>query len=101
MFCSIRELSSKEVIDIRTGEKLGYIDDVRINTETSEVLALVIYGNPRFFGLFGREDNSEIPCESVRVIGSEVILVDSFSEKCTKNKISGFKNLFDRISNFP
>ena len=59
MICSLDELKSKEVIDVKTGERLGYIDDIRINTDTSAVLSLLIYGGYRFFGLFGRESDTE------------------------------------------
>lgn len=39
MVCSLEELKSKEVIDIKTGERLGYIDDVRMDVAASEVLS--------------------------------------------------------------
>ena len=76
MVCSLDKLKTKEVINIKTGERLGYIDDIRMNTDNSEVLSLLIYGGYRFFGLFGRENDTEIPCNSIKVIGDDVILVD-------------------------
>lgn len=95
MLCSLEELRSKEVIDIRTGERLGYIDDVRFDTDTAEVKALLIYGGYKLFGLLGRDDDTEIPCGCIEVIGSDVVLVDRsglvFSTNIRKN---GFKNLF-------
>lgn len=94
MVCSLDELRSKEVIDIQTGEKLGYIDDIRMDISSSEVLSLVIYGGYRFFGLFGKENDTEIPCDSVKVIGSETILVEGVSLMCTKSRFRGFKSLF-------
>lgn len=94
MVCSLEELRAKEVIDIQTGEKLGYIDDIRMDISSSEVLSLVIYGGYRFFGLFGKENDTEIPCDSVKVIGSETILVENISLICTKRKFRGFKSLF-------
>ena len=75
MLCSLDELRSKEVIDITTGERLGYIDDVRFDTDTGEVTALVIYGGVRIFGLSPRGDDLEIPCQAVEVIGEDTILV--------------------------
>ena len=51
----------KEVIDITTGERLGYIDDVQMNLDTSTVDALVIYGRGRLFGLLGKEEDVVIP----------------------------------------
>lgn len=75
MICSLDDLRSKEVIDITNGERLGYIDDVEINLETSEVVALVIYGRIRLFGILGREDDVVIPCGDIKVVGSEVVLI--------------------------
>lgn len=94
MICSLEELRAKEVIDIQTGEKLGYIDDIRMDISSSEVLSLVIYGGYRFFGLFGKENDTEIPCDSVKVIGSEIILVEASSLIYTKSRRKKFKNLF-------
>ncbi len=75
MLCSLEELRSKEVIDICTGERLGYIDDIRFDTDTGEVAALVIYGGWRIFGLAPRGDDLEIPCQAVEVVGEDTILV--------------------------
>lgn len=94
MICSLEEIKKKEVIDVKTGERLGYIDDVRMDTEKAEILSVIIYGGYRFFGLFGKEDDVELPCTSIKVIGSETILVDSSVAKCTKNKFWCFKSLF-------
>ena len=96
MICSLDELKSKEVIDVKTGERLGYIDDIRINTDTSAVLSLLIYGGYRFFGLFGRESDTEIPCSSIKVIGSDIILVDGTNLTiCTNSRGKNPKKLFE------
>lgn len=96
MICSLDELKTKEVIDMKTGERLGYIDDMRIDTESSEVLSLLIYGGYRFFGLFGRESDTEIPCSSIKVIGSDIILVDGTGLTiCTNLKRKNPKKLFE------
>lgn len=75
MICSLENMREKEVIDIATGERLGFIDDVEINLETSEVIALIIYGRERLFGLLGKEDDVIIPCGEIQVIGSDVMLI--------------------------
>ena len=75
MIYSFEELCRKEVIDIRNGERLGYIDDLRLDADSAEVTALLIYGRRWFFG---REEGKEIPCSGIRVIGSDVILADRY-----------------------
>ena len=91
MVCSLDELRRKEVIDINNGERLGYIDDVRIDLRTSQVEALLIYGRVRFFGVFGKEDDVVIPCGDIRVVGSDVVLISRSSKSVLADdiKISG------------
>ena len=73
MSISTEELKEKEVINILSGEKLGYADDFEIDTETGKVIALVILGRNRFFG---REDNIVIPFSEIKLIGHDTILVE-------------------------
>ena len=75
MICRLEDLRKKEVIDILTGERLGYIDDVEMNVEKSAVQSFVIYGRERFFGIFGREDDVVIPCNEIKVVGNDVVLI--------------------------
>lgn len=90
MICRLEDLRKKEVIDILTGERLGYIDDAEMNIEKSAVQSFVIYGRERFFGIFGREDDVVIPCSEIKVVGNDVVLIKhsetaSFTE-LIKNK---------------
>lgn len=98
MICGLEEIRNKEVIDIKTGERLGFIDDIQINVETSEVLAFVIYGRIGFLGIFGREDDVIIPCSAIKVIGSETLLVELGKTEspsyATNKKRIGLQNLF-------
>lgn len=75
MICRLEDLRRKEVIDITTGERLGYIDDAEMNLEKSSVQSLVIYGRERFFGFLGREDDVVIPCSEIKVVGNDVVLI--------------------------
>ena len=63
------------MIDILTGERLGYIDDAEMNIEKSAVQSFVIYGRERFFGILGREDDVVIPCSEIKVVGNDVVLI--------------------------
>lgn len=82
MICSLSDLKNKEVVDVKTGEKLGYVDDIEISTENSQVTALIVYGRPRGLGLFGRDDDIIIKCRDIHLIGEDTILV-----KQSKNDI--------------
>ena len=95
---SLESLRHREVIDIKTGERLGFIDDAEINLETSQTVALVIYGRERLFGLFGKENDIIIPCSKINVVGEDVILISDTDnnncEKYTKSGLKFLKNLF-------
>ncbi len=75
MICTLTELRSKDVINIINGENLGRIDDIELDAETSSVTALILYGRPHIFGLFGSRDNCVIRFHEIRLIGQDVILV--------------------------
>ncbi len=90
---TLENIRTKEVIDIVTGERLGYIDDVEMNIGNSEVMALLIYGRHRLFGLLGKEDDIIIPCREIEVIGEEVLLIrrspeSKLSRSINKRRIS-------------
>jgi len=78
--CRIADLRCKEVINICNGYRLGFVCDVIVNTATGQVLAIVVPGPCRFFGLFGREDDFVVPWECIRRIGDDIILIEVSGE---------------------
>ena len=54
MIYRISDFKYKDVINIKDGNCLGAICDVEIESEKAEVIAVVVRGRFRFFGLFGR-----------------------------------------------
>lgn len=75
MQCRIVDLRCKEVININDGTRLGYVNDVEVNIMTGVIVAIVIPGPAKFFGLFGHEDDFVIPWECIARIGDDIILV--------------------------
>lgn len=73
--CRIEELCRKDVINIKDGCRLGYICDVEIDASDGRVVALVIYGRAKFFGIFGREDDIVIPWNCIKTLGEDTVLV--------------------------
>lgn len=95
MICSLSELRNKEVINIQTGAKLGYVDDIEINTDNATVIALIVYGRPRFFGLLGRDEDIIIRCKEIEVVGEDTILIKiAETEKSPKKRSFSFENLY-------
>ena len=72
----IRDLRCKEVINICDGCRLGYVDDVELRVPEGQVIAVIVYGPCRFFGLFGRGEEYYVPWECIQRVGDDIILVD-------------------------
>ena len=76
----LSDLRSREVINISTGERLGYVGDAVMELSSGQILALVVPGRLRFFGLLGREDDYILPWGCIRRLGGDIILVDGETE---------------------
>lgn len=72
----IAELRYKEIINVCSGHRLGFVCDVEIDMCTGKLLSLIVPGRCRFFGLFGREEDYVIPFECVTRLGNDIILVE-------------------------
>jgi YlmC/YmxH family sporulation protein len=70
------DMRRKEVINVKDGMRLGIVNDMEFDTANARVMAIVIYGRLRFFGLFGREDDIVIRWQDIQVIGDDTILVN-------------------------
>lgn len=87
--CTFQQLRRKEVINQRNGYRIGFVDDLEINTQTADLCSLIVYGRARFFGLFGRENDCIIPWKNIKLIGEDTILVDFFASKEPKREKRG------------
>ena len=77
MLSFFSDLRYREVIDIHTGFRLGYICDAEFDDESGRICSLITPGKAKFFGLLGREDDYILPWECISRIGEDVILVES------------------------
>jgi len=66
----------KEVIDIRSGRRLGEVVDVEIDEESGRITAVVVPGESRWFGLWGGGPDVVIPWSRIRKIGPDCILCE-------------------------
>ena len=76
MQCRIKNLRCKEVINICDGCRLGFVSDTEIRIPEGQVVAVVVQGPCRFWGLFGRGEEYYIPWECIQRIGDDIILID-------------------------
>ncbi len=76
MIARITDMHDKEVINVCDGTRLGFVDDVEVDTCTAQVVSLVIYGRAKLCGLLGRESDIVIGWKDIEVIGEERVLVN-------------------------
>lgn len=77
----LSDLRFKEVINECTCKRLGCIEDVEFDEKTGQICTVIIPGQSRCFGLFGKEEEYVIPFRCIRQIGSDIVLV-AVDEKC-------------------
>ena len=68
----LSDLQNKDVIDIRTGIKIGNIIDIKINN--GEVESLILE-RKKFSKLFSSNDEFEVQYNKIAKIGEDVILI--------------------------
>ena len=82
MIVRITDMHDKEVINICDGMRLGFVDDLEVDTCTAQITALVIRGRSRVFGLLGRDPDVVIQWKDIEVVGDETILVNFTCPAC-------------------
>lgn len=70
------DFRKKEVINIKDGKRLGFVQDVTADLKTGTITSIIVPGNSKIFGLFSSGDEICIPWESIKCISDEIILVD-------------------------
>ncbi|MBE5961452.1 MAG: YlmC/YmxH family sporulation protein [Lachnospiraceae bacterium] len=82
----IAELKQKEVINCKDCERLGFVGDVDFDIETGRMIAIVVPGPCKIWGIIGRDHEYVIPFDYIKQIGMDIILVDinpeEFLRKC-------------------
>lgn len=76
MIARITDMHDKEVINVCDGQRLGFVDDVEVDTCTAQIVSIVISGRRKLCGLMGREPDTVIYWKDIEVIGEETILVN-------------------------
>ncbi len=69
------DLRQREVINIITAERIGYVSDVEMNCETGFVEAVIVPTRRGLGGLFGRKKDCVVPWDKIVSIGRDLVLV--------------------------
>ena len=84
-------LSCKEVVNCKDGKIIGYVNDLKLDTESAGILSLFVKPHEKLLG-FTKKSTIEIPFENVEKIGQDIILVnlpphqEIFGNSCKKEK---------------
>lgn len=71
-------LRQKEVVNISTAERLGFIRDVEINENNGVVEAIIVPRRGSIFGRFFGGGDIIIPWSAIEAVGDDLVLVRLF-----------------------
>ncbi len=83
--CRIVDMRNKEVINVKNGCKIGCVNDVEVDMKNARLIAIIVYGKLKCFGILGREEDIVIKWENIDVIGEDTILVN-YCPVCKRKK---------------
>ena len=82
------EMEKYELINVNDGDKYNYLANNDIILDTDGNLKMIILNEPKTkFGIFGRDEFTEIPWEYVKKIGSRTIILDMDSSLFKRSRI--------------
>lgn len=70
------DFKHKEVINITNAKRLGYVQDVCADLETGTITSIIVPGEKKIKSVFGNNTDIEIPWQSIKSIGEDIILVE-------------------------
>ena len=79
-FCELRD---KEVINVLTGKRLGFINDIEIDVSCGRITRLLLPPPNKYFPIFSAKECICIPFDMIEKIGADTILVRYYEpQKC-------------------
>ena len=88
MISYFSDLRYKEVIDVHTGYRLGYICDAEFDDAEGRLISIITPGKAKLFGLLGREDDVVLPWGCIVRIGNDIILIEAKGEFLRRKRSS-------------
>ena len=70
------DFKHKEVVNIKDGKRLGYVQDVCADLETGVITSIIVPGSNKFMNIFSSNNDIVIPWQNVKCIGDDLILVE-------------------------
>ena len=70
------DFKHKEVINIKDGRKLGFVQDVEADLETGMITNIIVPGSNKILSMFSNNTDIIVPWGNIKCIGDDVILVE-------------------------
>jgi YlmC/YmxH family sporulation protein len=74
--CRLSDLKSKEVINVETGRRMGFVCDIEFSLENGKFTALIVPGQRKFRLFFSKPEDIYLKWENIVKIGDDIILVN-------------------------
>lgn len=70
------DFKHKEVINIKDGKRLGFVQDVCADLESGMITSIIVPGNNMILNMFSGSNEIVIEWSNIKCIGDDVILVE-------------------------
>ncbi len=70
------DFKHKEVVNIKNGKRLGYVQDVNADLETGVITSIIVPGTTKLISMFSSTNDIVIPWKDIKCIGDDIILVE-------------------------
>ena len=70
------DFKHKEVVNIKDGKRLGYVQDVCADLQTGKITSIIVPGSNKIINFFSSNNEIVIPWQNIQCIGDDLILVD-------------------------
>ena len=70
------DFKHKEVVNVKNGKRLGYVQDVCADLENGNITSIIVPGSNKILSVFSSSNDIVIPWQNIKCIGDDVILVE-------------------------
>ena len=74
---TLSDIEEKDVINVVTGERIGFVASLRIDTNSGQIIAITVQPSMKFVSFFSKDEASVVvPWNQILKIGEDVIIVN-------------------------
>ena len=74
---TLSDIEEKDVINVVTGERIGFVPSLRIDTNSGQIIAITVQPSMKFVSFFSKDEASVVvPWNQILKIGEDVIIVN-------------------------